>query len=137
MSFWNRIKMGLQKFMTGRNGPDELSLAMLIISLIVSLISSIVGSIVLNLVSMVLYILVIFRIFSRNVEKRYAENQKYVTFRQSFRRSCSQAWVRLKNSKKYKYFKCPQCHAWLRLPRKVGEVTVTCGKCHHAFKKKA
>ena len=43
----------------------------------------------------------------------------------------------LKNMRKYKYFKCPECHARLRLPRKVGEVTVTCGKCHHAFKQKA
>ena len=137
MSFWNRIKMGFQKFMTGRNGPDELSIAMLIVSLIVMLISSFAGSIVLNILSTVLYVWVIFRIFSRNVEKRYAENQKYMSFRQNLRRSCSQAWVRLKNSKKYKYFKCPQCHAWLRLPRKVGEVTVTCGKCHHSFKKKA
>ena len=129
--------MGLQKFMTGRNGPDELSLAMLIISLIVSLISSIVGSIVLNLASMVLYILVIFRIFSRNVEKRYAENQKYVTFRQSFRRSCSQAWVRLKNSKKYKYFKCPQCRVLIRLERGCGQKHVRCPRCHHEFDQKA
>ena len=75
MSFWNRIKMGLQKFMIGRNGPDELSIAMLIASLIIMLVSSFIGSFVLNLVSTVLYILVIFRIFSRNVAKRYAENQ--------------------------------------------------------------
>jgi transcription elongation factor Elf1 len=39
--------------------------------------------------------------------------------------------------KKYKYFKCPECKSWLRLPRGVGEVTVTCGKCRHAFKQKA
>ena len=44
---------------------------------------------------------------------------------------------RVKNLRKYKYFKCPECHARLRLPRKVGEVTVTCGKCRHAFKQKA
>ena len=51
--------------------------------------------------------------------------------------SVRQFIVRLKNIRKYKYFKCPQCHARLRLPRKVGEVTVTCGKCRHAFKQKA
>lgn len=137
MSFWSKLKIGFQKFMTGRNGPDELSLALLIASLVVMLVSSLTGSIVLNLLGTVLYIVIIFRIFSRNVEKRYAENQKYLTFSRKVRTNCSQGWVRLKNSKKYKYFKCPQCHSWLRLPRKVGEVTVTCGKCGHAFKKKA
>lgn len=137
MSFWNKLKTGFQKFMTGRNGPDELSIAMLIASLVIMLVSSFTGSFVLNLLGTILYIVIIFRIFSRNVEKRYAENQKYVAFRQKLRTGCSQGWVRLKKSKKYKYFKCPQCHSWLRLPRKVGEVTVTCGKCRHAFKKKA
>ena len=48
-----------------------------------------------------------------------------------------QFFNRLKNMKKYKYFKCPECKSRLRLPRGVGEVTVTCGKCHHPFKQKA
>ena len=43
--------------------------------------------------------------------------------------------VRL-NLRKYKYFKCPSATRCCIL-RKVGEVTVTCGKCKHSFKKKA
>ena len=35
------------------------------------------------------------------------------------------------------YYRCPQCRAWLRLPRNIGEKTVTCGKCGATFKKKA
>ena len=45
--------------------------------------------------------------------------------------------TRLKNRKKYRYFRCPNCHARLRLPRGVGEVTVNCGQCKHSFRKKA
>ena len=33
------------------------------------------------------------------------------------------ARVRFQNRKQYRYFTCPKCHAWLRLPRNVGEVT--------------
>lgn len=137
MSFWEKIKGSLRRFMMGRNGADELSMAMLILALVLLLVSSITGSALINLLGLVCYVLIIFRMFSRNVEKRYAENQKYITFRTKAKTGMSQWKVRLKNSKKYKYFKCPECKALLRLPRNVGEVTVTCGKCRHAFKKKA
>ena len=137
MSFWEKIKGGFRKFMTGRNGGDDLSFAMLISGLVLSLLSSMFGSSLLYLVGLVLYIGCLFRMFSRNIAKRYEENRKYVEWRQKAKTSVSQAWVRLKNMRKYKYFKCPECGALLKLPRKVGEVTVTCGKCRHAFKKKA
>jgi len=137
MSFWEKFKAGFRRFMIGRNGADELSLALLIVALVFSLISGFFGSILFNLLSYVAYFFCLFRMFSRNVEKRRSENWKYVQLRLKVKTSISQWWIRLKNMRKYKYFKCPECNALLRLPRKVGEVTVTCGKCRHAFKKSA
>lgn len=137
MSFWMKLKAGIQRFMIGRNGVDELSFALLILALIASLLSSIFGSAILSLISTVAYVFCIYRMLSRNVAKRRMENSKYVEMSSKIRVSASQAFVRLKNTKKYKYFKCPECKSLLRLPRKVGEVTVTCGKCKHAFKMKA
>ena len=136
MSFWYRFKEAFRRFMTGRNGSDELSSALLITALVLMLLASFTGILLLDLIALAIYFFSLFRIFSRKVEKRYAENQKYLSVRLKAKTSLSQRWVRLKNSKKYKYFKCPQCHSWLRLPRGVGDVTVTCGKCRHAFKKK-
>ena len=137
MSIWQKIKAGMQKFMMGRHGADELSLALLIFGLVASILTSFTGLAVLSLLGMAAYIWSMFRMFSRNNEKRYAENQKYLSMQKNLTSSVKQFWVRLKNSKQYKYFKCPECHSRLRLPRKVGEVTVTCGKCKHSFKQKA
>ena len=137
MSFWEKIKNGLRRFMEGRSGPDELCFAILIFALVLMLVSSFFASWTLNLIALAAYVWLIFRMFSRNVEKRYAENQKYLLLRSTLKTKCSQGFVRLKNIRKYKYFKCPECHTLLRLPRKVGEVTVTCGKCRHSFKQKA
>lgn len=137
MSFGQKIKDGFRRFMAGRTGADELGLALLICGLVFSLISSFSGIALLSLIGMVIYIWALFRMFSRNTSKRYAENQKYLNIRRNSKSSIKQFGVRLKNSRQYKYFKCPQCHSRLRLPRKVGEVTVTCGKCKHSFKKKA
>ena len=134
MSFLDKIRAGAQRLMAGRHGADELSMALLIAGLALSIIGSFTRLGLLALLSMALYIYAIFRMFSRDHQKRYAENQKYLSF---FHGEVKQFFVRLKNIRKYEYFKCPECHARLRLPRKVGEVTVTCGKCRHAFKQKA
>lgn len=134
---WQKFKDGVRNFMIGRNGADQLSMAMLIAGIVLSLLTSITKLAIFNLLGLVILVLTIFRMFSRNLEKRRAENQKFVNFRANFGTNSKQLMNRLKNMKKYKYFKCPQCGARLRLPRKVGEVTVTCGKCKNQFKQKA
>ena len=137
MSFMDKIRAFLNRIMQGRHGADELSMALLIAGLALSIIGSLTRFPLLSLLSMALYIYAMFRMFSRDHQKRYAENQKYLSVMHGSSGSVRQFFVRLKNIRKYKYFKCPECHSRLRLPRKVGEVTVTCGKCHHAFKQKA
>ena len=134
---WQKIKNGFHNFMIGRNGADQLSFALLIAGIILSLLSSVTSILIFYYVGLATYIWAIFRMFSRNRVKRAAENQKYLNFHRNFKSNVSQFFVRLKNIKKYRYFRCPECKARLRLPRKVGEVTVTCGKCRHQFKQKA
>lgn len=137
MSFLQKLKDGIRRFMTGRRGTDELSLALLVAGIVLSMLSSITRIGLFYLIGLVAYGFSIFRMFSRNLQKRYAENAKFLTFWHGWRSNLKQFVNRVKNLRKYKYFKCPECHARLRLPRKVGEVTVTCGKCRHAFKQKA
>lgn len=137
MSFWQRILAGAQRLMLGRNGADEFSLALLIAGLALSFLGSAFGLAILDLVGMAAYIYALFRMFSRNVNRRAAENHRFLSLYTRARDSVKQFFVRLKNMRSYKYFKCPQCHARLKLPRKVGEVTITCGKCKHSFKQKA
>lgn len=137
MSFWKKFKESFRRFMIGRNGPDELSMFTVTAALVLMILTSLTGSALINLLSLVLYGWCIFRMFSRNIAKRYDENRKFVEWRQKFKTTVSQWWVRIKNVKKYRYFNCPECGALLRLPRKVGEVTVTCSKCRHAFREKA
>ena len=137
MSIWEKLKAGLQKFMSGRRGADELSMALLIAGLILSLLSGILRLNILYFLGLALYVFAIFRMLSRNLEKRYAENAAYLKLWQGASSNTKQFFNRMKNMKKYRYFKCPECKSRLRLPRGVGEVTVTCGKCRHAFKQKA
>ena len=148
MSFWEKIKQSLRRFMMGRNGADNLSVALLWTGLILYLLGSIVGSIqvsiifpllgmLLNLLGFAAYVFCIFRMFSRNLDKRRAENRRYVTMAEKKKTERRQARVRFQNRKTYKYFKCPGCKAWLRLSRGKGVVTITCSRCHTSFTQKS
>ena len=147
MTFWQKIKQGIRNMMIGRNGADHLSMALLWTGLICYLLGSILGSVqvalisllglLLNLAGFAAYALCIFRIFSRNLDKRRAENRRYVTLAEKKKTERRQAKVRFQNRKTYKYFKCPGCKAWLRLSRGKGVVTVTCSRCHTSFTQKA
>lgn len=137
MTFMDKLRISLQKFMTGRRGADELSLALLIVGVVLSVLSGLFRLNVLYILSVLLYGYAMFRMFSKNLDRRYAENAAFVRLWQGKMSIVRQFFNRMKNMRKYKYFKCPECKQLLRLPRGVGEVTVTCGKCHQAFKQKA
>jgi len=136
MSFWNKLKMGMMRFMVGRYGPDALSRAMTWAGL-AFLIVSLFGGSVFYFIALLLYAGSLFRMFSRNATARSKENSIYLNYKHRMTTSWNQALTRWKNRKTYKYFRCPQCHARLRLPRNVGEVTVNCGQCKNSFRKKA
>ncbi|MBQ8505997.1 MAG: hypothetical protein IJ466_00960 [Clostridia bacterium] len=127
----------MRNFMAGRNGSDQLGMALILGGLVLVVLASITNLVIIHYLGLALYVYALFRMFSRNVAKRRAENEKYMNFRRNYKTNISQFFARMKNSKQFKYFRCPECKARLRLPRKVGEVTVTCGKCRHQFKQKA
>lgn len=137
MSFWEKIKQSLRGWMSGRNGSDELSRALVWVGLILYLLGAMLGFLPLLAAGLGVYVYTIFRMMSRNTSKRAYENRRYVAWRDKLLRRGKQAKTRFANRKVYRYFKCPQCKGWLRLKRGVGEVDVTCGRCKHEFKSKA
>lgn len=137
MTIWGRIKQALRNFMTGRNGVDQLTVALVWTGLGLYLISAFTGWDILSLPALALYGYTFFRMLSRNTEKRAAENRRFLTFKNKLLTGGRQAQTRFKNRKQFKYFRCPNCKAWLKLPRGAGVVTVTCGRCHNNFTQKA
>lgn len=137
MTFTQKIKAALMRFMEGRHGADNLSSFTLIAGIVCMIISLITGSFLFSLLNTALYVYTIFRMFSRNNEKRIAENRKYIELTSDWKKKIRQFVTRLKNSKQYKYFRCPKCKALLRLTRGCGEVNVTCARCKNEFKQKA
>lgn len=137
MGFLDKLRASFARFMSGRYGADNLSYAMVITALVMTVIGALSGLGILTLMADALLIVMFVRMLSKDRYRRAHENQVYLEKTQSVRRAVTE-WVnRLKNSKKYHYFTCPKCRARLRVPRGVGNVTITCKSCGNKFDKKA
>ena len=120
--------------MYGRNGMDQLNLALVWCCLILDIVGMIlarshgVAGSILYYAGIALWIWVLVRIFSKNLYKRREENAKYL----------NRVW-RLKNSrqgarerhadKEHKYFTCKSCKTVCRVPVGKGSIVITCPKC--------
>jgi hypothetical protein len=134
---WMRIKMAIMRFMQGRNGMDNLAHHALWTGLVMLIVNMFIGMPLVSLVGNALYFYALFRVLSRNVGKRRAENDRYVYFLNNWQKEAKQFIMRLKGTKEYKYFRCPACHNRLRLRRGCGEKHITCPVCKHQFDQKA
>ena len=137
MGIVDKFRAAVSRFMSGRYGSDQLNLTMVIGALIVTTIGSLTGVYFLTLAADALLLLAIFRMFSKDRYRRAHENQVYLEKTQKVRRAATE-WVnRVKNSRKYHYYTCPKCKQRLRVPRGVGNITITCKQCGTKFDKKA
>ena len=99
--------------------------ALLIAGLVVVLLSSFfaggrAGSLF-YLLGWILIIYCYFRIFSKNVSKRYAENQKYLAKTYKIRTYIQQQKNSLAQRKAYHIYKCPGCKQKIRIPKGKGK----------------
>lgn len=134
MNFFQRIGNALSRFMYGRNGVDRLGLTMIWVALLLDIINMLlrekpVVSGITGLVSGVLLFTALFRMFSRNLEKRRAENTRFMekVWWPVSRRMAGARQQR--KDKEHRYFTCHRCGAVCRVPRGKGRIVITCPRC--------
>ena len=74
-----------------------------------------------------LMVFILFRMFSKNLTKRRAENQKFMGWIWKARNNAAGAKAR-RADKEHKYFTC-RCGAICRVPVGKGKIVITCPKC--------
>jgi predicted RNA-binding Zn-ribbon protein involved in translation (DUF1610 family) len=130
------IRNWLRNFMIGRYGPDQLGLALLAASVVLGLAGSLTRLHILGLISYLPLAFALFRLLSRNMPRRRAENDRFLRFWWPLKTKLSGKLRELREGKHYRYFKCPGCGSKLRLPRGKGKIQITCPKCGERFIKK-
>lgn len=127
------MKEKIRNFFAGRNGVDDLSNVALWGAVIVMIINIFVSVGWLNSVLSVLswggLIYGYFRILSKNVAKRRAENWAFVSWKDKIR----QRWQQRKT---HNFYNCPKCRTTLRVPKGKGKISITCRKCGEKFIRK-
>ena len=118
----NKIREFLYRFMRGRYGTDELGKATLYISCIFCIVSSLTDWIVLYYLGMIGLIYSLYRCFSRNINSRIVENQRFL-------KMINLNKLKFEQRKEYKIFKCKSCGRNIRIPRGKGKIEVTCPAC--------
>lgn len=124
------MKEKFQRFMKDRYGIDQLYVGLLIFYFFLLFLSRWVYPAVMSSLMAIVIVVVIFRIFSKNLTQRRKENTKYLKIVNNLKRKLSGGQKRLKDMKTKRYRKCPSCGVTLRLERKKGEHHVKCPKCN-------
>jgi hypothetical protein len=126
----------LRKFMRGRYGGDQLSMALLLSAILLSFISRLIAFPLLTLLGYIPFGIAVFRILSRNTAKRSMENYKFAILMSPVYSWLKKTRNRLKDAKTHRYFSCPNCKQSLRLPKGKGKIIIICPKCKTEFKGK-
>lgn len=123
-----------QRFMIGRYGADELSrflLAAVCVLILVNLFFH--DRRFLVVLELILLVFCYYRVFSKNISRRFEENQKFLTMKFHVTEWLKNLKFKIKESRKYKIFKCPNCGQKIRIPRGHGKISIHCRKCGNDF----
>lgn len=134
---FNELMYRFSKFMQGRYGVDSLSRFLSAILLIIIVLGLFVRIPFSGLITLALLVVLYWRMFSRNIPKRYAENQKFLEYRDKIFGRFSNFSSNMSQFKDYHIYKCPQCNQKIRIPRGKGHIMVRCPRCGYEFHKKS
>lgn len=123
-SFWQR-----------HPGFDLYSLFWLLIFLVLAGVGRLFRPLWLPAALVLIYL--VFRLLSRNPEKRQMENARFLALLQAIARWFKKKKRTLQPDKEHTYFKCPVCGQPMRVPRGLGKIQITCRSCASQFETKS
>lgn len=133
----SQFRERFSRFMIGRYGSDKLSRFLMGTVFALIFVGIFIRSYWVDIAALFLMMLSYFRMFSRNIGKRFEENQKFerISFRVT---EFFKKWrFKFQQMRQYHIYKCPSCGQKIRIPRGKGKVSVHCPKCSTDFIKKS
>ncbi|MBO4283097.1 MAG: hypothetical protein J5958_00600 [Clostridia bacterium] len=118
------------RFFEERNGADALSCGLILLALFLLLLILLCHGRFLTLIALIPLGFAIYRILSKNLERRAKENEAFVGFFRSLKGRRRLLRDRFRDRKTHVYFRCGCCEKWIRVARGQGVVEVVCPGCH-------
>ena len=130
------VRGWLSRFMAGRYGGDQLNLFLIALYLVLYVVFLFTRLLVLELLGTVVLAVSLLRTLSRNIERRRAENTRFLQIVRPLRHRWAGFRARA-HDREHRYFKCPNCGQQMRVPKGKGRITVHCRTCGAAFEEKS
>ncbi|CBK80403.1 hypothetical protein DW747_05700 [Coprococcus catus] len=131
------MKERMQRFMAGRYGNDQLNQFIFIVAIISMVLEIITRQSLFYTLTLVLLILAYVRVFSRNINKRYEENMKFLQKKDAILNKFRKQKYYAAQRRNFHIYTCPQCKQKIRIPKGKGKISITCPKCRTSFIKKS
>ena len=124
------------KYLTGRNGFDKLNSLLLKLYIIILILNIFLKLYIFGILELLFFIIICFRIFSKNISKRAKEERIYLNIMNKILKPINSIKKQYEDKDLYVYRKCHKCKKQLRLPlpEKRGIKKVKCPKCKHLNK---
>lgn len=130
------MKEKIYRFMQGRYGNDGFNRFLMILALVLVVVSMF-GVPFVYMLGVACMIYAYFRMFSRNIYKRRAENSVYMKYEYKVKQKLA-TWKRdMKQRKTHHIYRCPSCKQKIRIPRGRGKIEIRCPKCSQTFIKRS
>lgn len=130
------MKEKFYRFMAGRYGTDNLNrfiLAVFAVLLLANIFIKGTAHTFIMIICIALLVICYVRMLSKNINKRYSENEKYLHFKRQLFTKLKNVKERFVQRKDYKFFTCPNCKATLRVPKGRGKIKIVCRRCGNSF----
>ena len=134
---FNELRYRFSKFMQGRYGVDSLSRFLSVVLLAVIILRMFIRIPLSGTITLVILVILYWRMFSRNIPKIYEQNQQFLQIRDKLLGRFSDFGSNMSQMKDYHIYKCPRCNQKIRIPRGKGHIMVRCPKCGYEFHKKS
>ena len=131
------MKERMQRFMAGRYGNDQLNQFIFIVAIISMVLEIITRQSLFYTLTLVLLILAYVRVFSRNINKRYEENMRFLEKKDAILNKFRKQKYYAAQRRNFHIYTCPQCKQKIRIPKGKGKISITCPKCRTSFIKKS
>ncbi|SFC48792.1 hypothetical protein [Butyrivibrio sp. YAB3001] len=130
------LQSRMAQVLYGRNGFDNMARTSYMTAFVLLVINLFAQNAVIYFLWVALLGYACFRIFSKNISKRYAENQKFMSMTEMPRKYMKLAVLQWRDRATSRYYICKGCHQQIRVPKGKGRIEIRCPKCGERFIKK-
>jgi len=127
-----KLRLRFSRFMIGRYGVDDFN-RFLNALVFILLILGIFISRYFTYLGLVVIVYEYFRVFSRDISKRFKENIFYLNKKRKIDKWIANKKIRISQRKTHRFYTCPSCKKTVRIPKGKGKVMIKCPICNTEF----